>query len=171
MPDRNLRPRTAGCVSDHEEARNRCQQPRGRDHNPPTSPVERLSRRIIDYKPVSGPRGRSAEGFPDYFRIADEPELSHGGSNRKAAWGLSTDIALTARCDRNHFLLCQWFWVVRTWLSWMRKICLPRTLVHSMAACMNTAHQGPLPRVAVEATRAALEQKARPHLLRNEDLF
>jgi hypothetical protein len=36
---------------------------------------------------------------------------------------------------------------------------------------LNTAHQGPLPRVAVEATRAALEQKARPHLLRNEDLF
>ena len=36
---------------------------------------------------------------------------------------------------------------------------------------LNTAHQGPLPRVAVEAARAALEQKARPHLLRDEDFF
>jgi hypothetical protein len=54
MPGRNLRPRTAGCVGDHEEARNRCQKPRGRDHNPATSRVERVSRRIIDYKSVSG---------------------------------------------------------------------------------------------------------------------
>jgi cysteine desulfurase / selenocysteine lyase len=36
---------------------------------------------------------------------------------------------------------------------------------------LNTAHQGPLPRVAVEAARAALERKARPHLLRDEDFF
>ena len=36
---------------------------------------------------------------------------------------------------------------------------------------LNTAHQGPLPKVAVEAARAALEQKARPHLLRDEDFF
>jgi selenocysteine lyase/cysteine desulfurase len=36
---------------------------------------------------------------------------------------------------------------------------------------LNTAHQGPLPRVAVEAARAALEQKTRPHLLRDEDFF
>jgi selenocysteine lyase/cysteine desulfurase len=36
---------------------------------------------------------------------------------------------------------------------------------------LNTAHQGPLPRVAVEAARTALERKARPHLLRDEDFF
>jgi cysteine desulfurase/selenocysteine lyase len=36
---------------------------------------------------------------------------------------------------------------------------------------LNTAHQGPLPKVAIEAGRAALEQKARPHLLREEDFF
>lgn len=36
---------------------------------------------------------------------------------------------------------------------------------------LNTAHQGPLPRVAAEAARAALEQKVRPHLLRDEDFF
>lgn len=36
---------------------------------------------------------------------------------------------------------------------------------------LNTAHQGPLPKVAIEAARAALEQKARPHLLRDEDFF
>ena len=36
---------------------------------------------------------------------------------------------------------------------------------------MNTAHQGPLPRIAIEAARATLEQKARPHLLRDEDFF
>ena len=36
---------------------------------------------------------------------------------------------------------------------------------------LNTAHQGPLPKVALEAARAALEQKARPHLLRDEDFF
>jgi cysteine desulfurase/selenocysteine lyase len=36
---------------------------------------------------------------------------------------------------------------------------------------LNTAHQGPLPKVAAEAARAALEQKARPHLLRDEDFF
>jgi len=36
---------------------------------------------------------------------------------------------------------------------------------------LNTAHQGPLPQVALEAARAALEQKARPHLLRDEDFF
>jgi hypothetical protein len=36
MPGRNLRPRTAGCVSDHAEASNRCQQPTGRvDSLPP----------------------------------------------------------------------------------------------------------------------------------------
>jgi len=40
MPVRNLRPRTAGCVSAHEEVRDRCQQPRGRGHNPPINPVE-----------------------------------------------------------------------------------------------------------------------------------
>ena len=36
---------------------------------------------------------------------------------------------------------------------------------------LNTAHQGPAPQVALEAARATLEQKARPHLLRNEDFF
>lgn len=36
---------------------------------------------------------------------------------------------------------------------------------------LNTAHQGALPRVAVEAAKAALEQKIRPHLLRDEDFF
>ncbi len=36
---------------------------------------------------------------------------------------------------------------------------------------LNTAHQGPLPKVALEAARATLEQKARPHLLRDEDFF
>jgi cysteine desulfurase / selenocysteine lyase len=36
---------------------------------------------------------------------------------------------------------------------------------------LNTAHQGPLPRVAAEAARTALEQKIRPHLLRDEDFF
>ncbi len=36
---------------------------------------------------------------------------------------------------------------------------------------LNTAHQGPLPRVAVETARVALEQKTRPHLLRDEDFF
>ena len=36
---------------------------------------------------------------------------------------------------------------------------------------LNTAHQGPLPQVALEAARATLEQKARPHLLRDEDFF
>lgn len=36
---------------------------------------------------------------------------------------------------------------------------------------LNTAHQGPLPKVAVEAAIAALEQEARPHLLRDEDFF
>jgi cysteine desulfurase/selenocysteine lyase len=36
---------------------------------------------------------------------------------------------------------------------------------------LNTAHQGPLPKAAVEAARVVLEQKARPHLLRDEDFF
>jgi selenocysteine lyase/cysteine desulfurase len=36
---------------------------------------------------------------------------------------------------------------------------------------LDTAHQGALPRVAVEAAKAALEQKVRPHLLRDEDFF
>jgi cysteine desulfurase/selenocysteine lyase len=36
---------------------------------------------------------------------------------------------------------------------------------------LNTAHQGPLPKVAVESARVALEQKIRPHLLRDEDFF
>ncbi|MGO9403429.1 MAG: aminotransferase class V-fold PLP-dependent enzyme [Terriglobales bacterium] len=36
---------------------------------------------------------------------------------------------------------------------------------------LNTAHQGPLPRVAVEAARAAVEQKARPYLLRDGDFL
>jgi selenocysteine lyase/cysteine desulfurase len=36
---------------------------------------------------------------------------------------------------------------------------------------LNTAHQGPLPKVAREAGRVALEQKVRPHLLRDEDFF
>jgi selenocysteine lyase/cysteine desulfurase len=36
---------------------------------------------------------------------------------------------------------------------------------------LNTAHQGPLPRVAIEAARVALEQKAAPYQLRDEDFF
>jgi cysteine desulfurase/selenocysteine lyase len=36
---------------------------------------------------------------------------------------------------------------------------------------LNTAHQGPLPRVAIEAAKIALEQKTRPHLIRDEDFF
>jgi len=40
MPGPNLTPRTAGCVIDHAEAPNRCQQPRGRVHNPPLGRVE-----------------------------------------------------------------------------------------------------------------------------------
>jgi cysteine desulfurase/selenocysteine lyase len=36
---------------------------------------------------------------------------------------------------------------------------------------LNTAHQGPLPRVAVEAAGTAIEQKARPHQIRDEDFF
>lgn len=36
---------------------------------------------------------------------------------------------------------------------------------------LNTAHQGPLPKVAIQAAQAALEQKARPHVLRDEDFF
>jgi len=36
---------------------------------------------------------------------------------------------------------------------------------------MNTAHQGALPRAAVDAARSALEEKVRPHLLRDEDFF
>lgn len=36
---------------------------------------------------------------------------------------------------------------------------------------LNTAHQGPLPKVAREAGKVALEQKVRPHLLRDEDFF
>jgi cysteine desulfurase/selenocysteine lyase len=35
----------------------------------------------------------------------------------------------------------------------------------------NTAHQGPLPRVTIAAARVALEQKARPYLLQDEDFF
>ncbi len=34
---------------------------------------------------------------------------------------------------------------------------------------LNTAHQGPLPKIAIEAAKGALEQKARPHLLQDED--
>ena len=36
---------------------------------------------------------------------------------------------------------------------------------------MNTAYQGALPRAAVDAARSALEEKMRPHLLRDEDFF
>lgn len=36
---------------------------------------------------------------------------------------------------------------------------------------LNTAHQGPLPKAAVEAALEAVEQKARPALLREEDFF
>jgi cysteine desulfurase/selenocysteine lyase len=36
---------------------------------------------------------------------------------------------------------------------------------------LNTAHQGPLPRVALEAGRTALEQRAQPHRIRDEDFF
>jgi cysteine desulfurase/selenocysteine lyase len=36
---------------------------------------------------------------------------------------------------------------------------------------LNTAHQGPLPRVAVEAARTALERKTQPHRIRDEDFF
>jgi cysteine desulfurase / selenocysteine lyase len=36
---------------------------------------------------------------------------------------------------------------------------------------LNTAHQGPLPKVAIECARTALKQKARPYLLRDEDFF
>ena len=36
---------------------------------------------------------------------------------------------------------------------------------------LNTAHQGPLPKIAVESARAALNQKVRPQLLRDEDFF
>ncbi len=36
---------------------------------------------------------------------------------------------------------------------------------------LNTAHQGPLPKVAIEAAKATLEQKIRPHLLLDEDFF
>jgi len=36
---------------------------------------------------------------------------------------------------------------------------------------LNTAHQGPLPKVAVAAARTALEQKVQPHLLQDEDFF
>jgi hypothetical protein len=69
MPVRNLRPRTAGCVSDHEDVQNRCQQPGGRVHNPtPINPVERLRRRINGYKRVVN----SASEWPtNPSRIAD----------------------------------------------------------------------------------------------------
>lgn len=36
---------------------------------------------------------------------------------------------------------------------------------------LNTAHQGPLPKIAVEAALEALDQKTRPYLLREEDFF
>lgn len=36
---------------------------------------------------------------------------------------------------------------------------------------LNTAHQGPLPKVAADAARIVLEEKIRPHLLRDEDFF
>ena len=36
---------------------------------------------------------------------------------------------------------------------------------------LNTAHQGPLPRIASEAAMVALEEKTRPHLLRDESFF
>jgi cysteine desulfurase / selenocysteine lyase len=36
---------------------------------------------------------------------------------------------------------------------------------------LNTAHQGAMPRVAVEAARTAVEQKCRPYLIRNEAFF
>jgi selenocysteine lyase/cysteine desulfurase len=36
---------------------------------------------------------------------------------------------------------------------------------------LNTAHQGPLPKVAIEAAKATLEQKVRPHFLLDEDFF
>jgi cysteine desulfurase / selenocysteine lyase len=34
---------------------------------------------------------------------------------------------------------------------------------------LNAAHQGPLPRVAVEAARRALQRKVQPHLIRDEE--
>jgi cysteine desulfurase/selenocysteine lyase len=36
---------------------------------------------------------------------------------------------------------------------------------------LNTAHQGPMPKVAIEAGRAMLDQKTRPHLIRDRDFF
>lgn len=36
---------------------------------------------------------------------------------------------------------------------------------------LNTVHQGPLPREAIDAARLVLEAKTRPHLLRGEDFF
>jgi selenocysteine lyase/cysteine desulfurase len=36
---------------------------------------------------------------------------------------------------------------------------------------LDTAHQGAIPRAAAEAARTAVEQKCRPHLIRNEDFF
>lgn len=38
-------------------------------------------------------------------------------------------------------------------------------------AWLNTAHQGPLPRVAVTAAREAIERKAQPHRLEDDDFF
>ena len=36
---------------------------------------------------------------------------------------------------------------------------------------LNAAHQGPLPQVAVDAARRALERKIRPHLIRDEEFY
>ncbi len=36
---------------------------------------------LISSKPVSGPRGRSAEGFPDYFRIAASLDRKRRGAD------------------------------------------------------------------------------------------
>ena len=36
---------------------------------------------------------------------------------------------------------------------------------------LNTAHQGPIPRVAAEGARIALVKKIRPYLIRDEDFF
>src|SRR5438105_3863148 len=48
-------------------------------------------------KPVSGPRGRSAEGFPDYFRVADYP----------LQWAISIDSHLLS--DANPVDWRKWF--------------------------------------------------------------
>jgi hypothetical protein len=46
MPGRNLKATQCGCVIDHAEAPNRCQQPRGRVHNPPVGRGELKNHRL-----------------------------------------------------------------------------------------------------------------------------